>query len=432
MTSTNAAPEDIRAALGLDRAQRAKTIRRRWLVWAVIIVLLTVGVVAAVRSGSRAPGIQYRAQTVKLGTLAVTVTATGELASLTQVKVGTEISGVVEQVTVDFNSPVEVGQVLARVNTDKLRAQAQESHGALAAAQSKLLQAEATVFETRNELVRLQHVRELSGGRVPSQHEWDAQEAAVKRAEADRASAAAQVMQADASVAAIGTDLKKALIRSPIKGIVLDRQVDQGQTVAASFQTPTLFTLAEDLTRMKLSIDVDEADVGNVRVGQEATFRVAAYPDRSFASRVTEVRSTPKTSNSVVTYETILTVDNSERLLRPGMTATAEITVMTLADAVLVPNAALRFVLPQQAQAQLGQESGGRGIMSFLPRPPLPVRRTAEAITPSEGAKRVFVLNEGQPTPVAISTGPTDGKWTAVVSGDLKPGDEAIVDAAAK
>ena len=181
--------------------------------------------------------------------------------------------------------------------------------------------------EAEAELARLQHVRELSGGRVPSKQEMDSQEATVKRAHADQASSAAQVAQSQASLTAIDTDIRKAIIRSPISGIVLDRQVDPGQTVAASFQTPTLFTLAQDLTKMKLIVDVDEADIGNVRVGQTANFRVDAYPDRSFSSKVSEVRSTPKTSNGVVTYQTVLAVDNSERLLQPGMTATAEITV---------------------------------------------------------------------------------------------------------
>ena len=430
MTAVKTASADIHATLGLD----GRTSRRRWIWWGLATITVAALVVVVLRSRNRTVPIDYETQSVKLGALTVSVTATGELASLTQVKVGTEISGVVEQVNVDYNSPVEVGQVLARVNTDKLQAQAQETRGALAAAKSRVLQAEATVLETRSELARLKQVRELSKGRVPSQHEWDAQEAAVKRAEADQANAAAQVMQSEASVTAIETDLKKALIRSPIKGIVLDRQVDQGQTVAATFQTPTLFTLAEDLTRMKLSIDVDEADVGTVRAGQDATFRVAAYPDRSFASRVMEVRSTPKTSNNVVTYETILSVDNAERLLRPGMTATAEITVQTLADAVLVPNAALRFVLPQQAlpQTQAPQGGGGGGILgSILPRPPFNTRRLPET-TSGDGSKHVWVLIDGQPRSVAITTGSTDGKLTAVTGGDMKPGDEVIVDATVK
>src|SRR6185503_3500050 len=228
--------------------------------------------------------------TIEAGTLTVSVTATGELKALTQVNIGTEISGVVESVEVDYHSPARVGQVLARVNTEKLEAQAAQARAGLQSAEAKRLQSQATLAEAQADLAKLQHVRELSGGRVPSRQELDSQEAAVKRAQADEASTSAQVAQSQASLAAIETDIRKAVIKSPINGIVLDRQIDPGQTVAASFQTPTLFTLAEDLTKMRLIIDVDEADIGNVRVGQAARFRVDAYPDRAFESRVQEVR----------------------------------------------------------------------------------------------------------------------------------------------
>jgi HlyD family secretion protein len=254
---------------------------------------------------------------------------------------------------------------------------------------------------------------------VPSRQDVDAQQASVKRASADVAASAAQVAQSQASLAAIETDMRKAVIRSPINGLVLDRQIDPGQTVAASFQTPTLFTLAEDLTRMKLIVDVDEADIGGVKVGQHATFRVDAYPDRMFESTVKEVRSTPKTSNGVVTYQTVLTVDNSERLLQPGMTATAEITVTQVPDAVLVPNAALRFTPP-------AAEEPADGGFRLLPRPPgLQRRRPAESAGP-----RVWTLSGQDPVAVDITTGPTDGRFTVLRTGDLSPGTAVIVDLA--
>ena len=279
--------------------------------------------------------------------------------------------------------------------------------------------------EARAQLARLQSVRELSGGRVPSQQEYDAQVAATARADADQMSAVAQVAQAEASLEGINTDLRKAEIRSPIGGIVLNRQVDPGQTVAASFQTPTLFTLAEDLTRMKLSIDVDEADIGHIRVGQTASFRVDAYPGRPFASVVSAIRSTPKTSNGVVTYETILSVDNSDRLLRPGMTATADITVAEVTDALLVPNAALRFT-PQSSEPA-ASASGG---FSILPRPPASNRPAATTTTtaPDSDHQRVWVIAESRPKEVPIVTGLTDGRMTQVNSGPLAIGDMVIID----
>jgi HlyD family secretion protein len=385
----------------------------------VVAVGVSGGVAMVSRSLRAEPAVQYQTENAQKGTLTVTVTATGELTSLTQVNIGTEISGVVESVNVDFNSPVRVGDVLARVNTEKLEAQAAQARAALQSAEARRLQSQATLAEAQAAFARLKHVSELSGGRVPSTNELDAQEAALKRAQADEASSGAQIAQSQASLSAIETDMRKAVIRSPIAGIVLDRQVDPGQTVAASFQTPTLFTLAEDLTRMKLIVDIDEADIGSVRVGQPARFRVDAYPDRTFESKVREVRSTPKTSNGVVTYQTVLTVDNAERLLQPGMTATAEITVTQVPEAVLVPNTALRFTPPVAAEE-------GEGFR-LLPRPPGQGRRDRST---ENGPPRVWTLVGRDPVPVELALGPTDGRLTVVRSGQLAPGTPLIVDLA--
>jgi HlyD family secretion protein len=410
------AAHDIRATLGMASNRRGRRVAR-WLA-AVLAMVALAAAWRVLRPRAEARPL-YQTEQVETGTLTVTVTATGELRAVTQVSIGTEISGVVEAVLVDFNSPVRVGQVVARVNTEKLDAQAAQARAALQSAEAKRLQAQATLAEAQAELAKLQHVRELSGGRVPSRQELDSQEATVKRAQADEASTSAQVVQAQASLAAIETDIRKAVIRSPINGIVLDRQVDPGQTVAASFQTPTLFTLAEDLTRMKLIVDVDEADIGNVKVGQKARFRVDAYPDRAFESNVTEVRSTPKTSNGVVTYQTVLQVDNSERLLQPGMTATAEITVTQVADAVLIPNAALRFTPPASATAT---DEGFR----FLPRPP-GQRRNREN---DAAAPRVWTQVGTEVKPIDVALGASDGRVTVLREGSLQPGTEVIVDLA--
>ena len=419
MTSTTT-PPDIHDTLGLTPRGRRGRIGR-WLIAALVILALG-AVLLRMRGGPAQPVSPYKTEAVQKGALTVSVTATGELKPVTQVNIGTEISGIVESVEVDFNSTVTVGQTLAKVNTEKLEAQSAQARAGLRSAEAKQLLSEATMAEAEAELARLQQVRELSGGRVPSKQELDSQEATVKRARADQASLAAQVAQSQASLTAIETDIKKAIIRSPISGIVLDRQVDPGQTVAASFQTPTLFTLAQDLTKMKLIVDVDEADIGNVRVGQSANFRVDAYPDRSFSSTVSEVRSTPKTSNGVVTYQAVLAVDNSERLLRPGMTATAEITVTHVADALLVPNAALRFTPPAAQQAQGGR--GGRGF-SLLPRPPGQQRRDRSL---DDGQSRVWRVSGDGIEPVPVEIGPTDGRVTVLRGGDLAEGAAVIVD----
>jgi HlyD family secretion protein len=417
MTST---PPDIHDTLGLTPRRRVRRVGR-WLL-AVLAILAVAALLLRMRANAAQTVSPYKTETVQKGALTVSVTATGELKPVTQVNIGTEISGVVESVAVDFNSHVAVGQVLAKVNTEKLEAQAAQARAALRAAEAKQQQSEATQAETEAELARLQHVRELSGGRVPSTQEMDSQEASVKRAHADQASSAAQVAQSQASLTAIETDIRKAIIRSPISGIVLDRQIDPGQTVAASFQTPTLFTLAQDLTKMKLIVDVDEADIGNVRVGQDANFRVDAYPNRSFSSKVSEVRSTPKTSNGVVTYQTVLAVDNSERLLQPGMTATAEITVTRVADTLLLPNAALRFTPPAAQQQQ-----GGGGGFRLLPRPPGLQRRDRSL---ENGQPRVWRVSGESVEPVPVDIGPTDGRVTVMRSGDLTAGAAVIVDLA--
>jgi len=420
MTAAADPSGDIHDTLGLTPRGRRRRVGR-WLFAALILVAL-IGVALRWRATPAQAISPYKTERVQKGALTVSVTATGELKPVTQVNIGTEISGIVESVDVDFNSAVTVGQTLAKVNTEKLEAQAAQARAALRSAEAKQLQSEATMAEAEAELARLQHVRELSGGRVPSKQEMDSQEATVKRARADQASTAAQVAQSQASLTAIETDMKKAIIRSPISGIVLDRQVDPGQTVAASFQTPTLFTLAQDLTKMKLIVDVDEADIGNVRVGQTASFRVDAYPDRTFSSKVSEVRSAPKTSNGVVTYQTVLAVDNSERLLQPGMTATAEVTVTHVADVLLVPNAALRFTPPAAQQAQASQ--GGRGF-SLLPRPPGQQRRDRSL---DDGQSRVWRMAGDGVEPVPIEIGPTDGRGTVLRSGDLTDGAAVIVD----
>jgi HlyD family secretion protein len=412
--------KELQARLGMSRSGRARRIGR-WVVALLVVAAVGAGVVA-LGSSRGTPPAQYRTETVEAGTLTVSVTATGELKALTQVNIGTEISGVVESVAVDYNSPVRVGQILARVNTEKLEAQAAQARAGLQSAEAKRLQSQATLAEAQAELAKLQHVRELSGGRVPSRQELDSQEATVKRAQADEASTSAQVAQSQASLAAIETDIRKAVIKSPINGMVLDRQIDPGQTVAASFQTPTLFTLAEDLTKMRLIIDVDEADIGNVKVGQTARFRVDAYPDRTFESRVQEVRSTPKTSNGVVTYQTVLTVDNGERLLQPGMTATAEITVMQVTDALLVPNAALRFTPPAAAQQAAG------GGFRLLPRPPGTQRRDRSN---EEAPPHVWTEAGAELKSIDVALGPTDGKVTVLRGGGLTAGTPVIVDLAA-
>jgi len=276
------------------------------------------------------------------------------------------------------------------------------------------------------QMARLDEIKELSDGKMPSKFEYDAQKAALARAHAEEAGAKAAVSQAQATVDANRSDLAKAVVHSPVNGIVLERSVEPGQTVAAQFQSPVLFTLAEDLTQMELQADVDEADVGKVKEGQDATFTVDAYPNRVFPAKITQVRFGSETVEGVVTYKTILSVDNAELQLRPGMTATAQIVVDKREAVVLVPNVALRFSPPAEEEKQ---DSGGGMLLSkIMPHPPRPSAAPRAANNVNNKAQEVWVLRGGKMTAVSITKGLSDGKMTEVVTGELEPGMELITD----
>ena len=426
MSSKSHSEPDIAKTLDLDQTSGRGRRLRRWL----IVALVVGGIVAVVmmrKSTDTSGTAQFETQEAQKGDLVVLVTATGTLQPTNKVDVGSEISGIVKAVEADYNGKVKVGQVLARIDTSKLEAQETQLKAALESARARVLQAQATLSETRSKLSQLERVRELSQGKVPSQSEFDAAQAAFARAKADEASAAAAVSQAQATLEANQTDIAKAIIRSPIDGIVLTRSVELGQTVAAAFQAPVLFTLAEDLTQMELHVDVDEADIGLVKEGQEATFDVDAYSNRTFKATITQTRYGSKTVDGVVTYETVLKVDNSDLCLRPGMTATADITVKKVQGAVLVPSAALRFTPP--VQAQKGPSRGLLGAM--LPRPPMRPSKPQANGTVNSKRHQVWTLKEGQPVAVPVTVGATDGVMTEVLTGDVQPGTVLVVDVAA-
>jgi HlyD family secretion protein len=412
--------------------QDAVSGRRLWLKRLLVTAALLVAVAAALywwqRESPEAVPL-YKTQPAQRGDLRVIITATGNLAPVNQVQVGSELSGIVKSVEVDYNDHVRVGQVLARLDTSKLEAQVLQSRASLEAARAKVLQTRATVKETTGNLERLQSVLEMSAGRAVSRHDLEAAQAALDRAHADLASAEASVSQTEAVLKAIETDLGKTVIHSPINGVVLSRSVEPGQTVAASLQAPVLFSLAEDLAKMELHVDVDEADVGQVRAGQAATFTVDAYPERSFPARISQVRYGSKTVGGVVTYETLLEVDNSGLSLRPGMTATANITVQEVGDALLVPNAALRFVPPDLTTTDDKAGNGGSVLSRLFPRPRHSKSSRKEAN--GKGVKkdqRVWIVRNGNLAPVPVTIGATNGIYTEILGGDLQAGQEVVVD----
>jgi HlyD family secretion protein len=422
----NTSPEtDIARTLGPAPATGWRH-RLKWIFGLLCLGIVGVAAVAAWKATSTTNGPQYKTQEAGRGSLIVTVTATGTLQPTKSVDVSSELSGIVKSVEVTYNARVKVGQVLTRLDMSKLEAQALQSRASLDSARAKLLQTQATVAEARASLARLQRARELSGNRLPSQQDLDAAVATLARAEADEAAAAAAVAQAKATLDATETDLGKAVIRSPINGIVLTRSVEPGQTVAASLSAPTLFTLAEDLAQMELHVYVDEADVGRVKEGQAATFTVDAHPGRGFHARIAQVRYGSKTVSGVVTYETVLSLDNADLSLRPGMTATAVITVKKVENGLLVPNAALRFA-PSTGQAQTPASSGGL-LRKILPGPPpMPPKALADANGDAK-QPRVWTVRNAQLVAIPVTLGATDGIRTEIVSGVVEPGMALVVD----
>ncbi|GGD65742.1 efflux RND transporter periplasmic adaptor subunit [Croceicoccus mobilis] len=423
--------ETIEEFLGEDKRPPWYKRRKIWATVAVLIVL----VLLISRCFSDGDEAGYVTAEVKRGSLVASVSATGKLAPTNQVTVGSQLSGLVTRVLVDVNDRVSAGQPLAEIDPEQIEDQIRQNVAQLAANRAQVEQARATLAQSQAQYARLEEVRELSGGKVPSATELQTGKADLDRARAALAVAQANVGASEATLAQSRTQRNRAIIRSPVAGVVLARQVDPGQTVAASFSTPTLFVIAEDLSQMKLEVAIDEADVGTVKEGQEASFTVDAFPGTRFPARITRVEigsnltasaasasssgssGTSSTSGQVVSYAADLSVANPDQKLRPGMTATADIVTSDRSDALLVPNGALTFQPIDEEEKSDGMRLG-------------PPRETVEkTVVIGRGARQtIYVLgSDGDPEPVQIVTGETDGSFTAVSSGDLEAGMQVIV-----
>ncbi|HWK35838.1 efflux RND transporter periplasmic adaptor subunit [Sphingomonas sp.] len=428
---------------------------RRWIKWIVVAAVLLIAVLLLSRyvlGSSTAP--RYETEAARQGNLTVTVSATGKLAPTNQVTVGSQLSGLVTQVVVDVNDQVKAGQALALIDPEQLDDQIRQGKASLAATQAQVGQQQATVAEARAQLNRMEEVSRLSGGKVPAKTEMETARANYQRALASLKAAQANVVAQQAQLAQSQTQRARAIIRSPVSGVVLARQVDPGQTVAASFNTPTLFVIAEDLSKMKLEVAIDEADVGQVKLGQKARFTVDAFPGQNFPALISRVdlgsnltvsaatssstTSTTSTTGQVVSYAADLTVANPTLELRPGMTATADIVTTEKNNVLLVPNAALRF-RPQTAATAAGGNSGITGALVMRPR--RGGGQNERQVKTDRGAQQTIYIKgaDGTPQAISITTGDTDGSVTEVTGGELKPGMEVITgqlsgngDAAAK
>jgi HlyD family secretion protein len=344
----------------------------------------------------------YETAEVKKTTIVSTVSATGTLEPLVKVVVGTQVSGTIMKWYADFNQPVKSGFVLAELDQDRFKAVVEQRKAAVAIAQASIEEAKARLAKAGMDRERIErmHSREAATDYEirTAKAEEDVARGVLHAAEAQLESAQADLRQAT-------VELDKTIIRSPIDGVVISRDVDEGQTVAATMQAPTLFTIANDLTKMRVNAAVSEMDIGKVRKDMKVEFRVDAYPDRKFQGVVSQVRYAEKIENNVVTYTTLISVENPELLLRPGMTARILFEVDRAADVLAVPNAALRFV-PQansrERRRELSEDGGDR--------------------TP-----RVFRLEGDGIKEVAVKLGLSDGKQTAVSSEKLRAGDQVVI-----
>lgn len=397
--------EDVRAAIGASQGSRGARVWRVIAGFLLVLGLAALGTsIARRRAAAAIP--QYQTSPIKLGDVRVTVTATGTLEAITTVEVGTEVSGRLLSVQVDTNDTVEKGRLLATIDPEQLRAAAAESAAQVASAEASIRQANATLLEAAQAAKRATEQAKLG---LVSQRDLEAALASEERARASKASALASATLARATLSQARLRLEKTKIVSPITGIVLSRRVQPGQTLTAGFQTPVLFRIAQDLTQLRLNVDIDEADIGRVKEGQEADFTVDAYPDRTFSSRVVSLGNEPRKAQNVVTYQAVLSVENQERLLRPGMTCTANILADTRRNVLLAPNAALRFIPPAPTGPQAPKVVGSN----------------------SETAKRnqrVWTLIDNAPVPIHVRAGATDGNVTEVVGDQIQAGTQLVVD----
>ncbi len=370
---------------------------KKILIWVVVVIVL--GFIAFIAFRNKGNEMRFRTEKVTMGTIESTVTATGTVNAVTTVLVGTQISGTIKHIYVDFNSPVKKGQLIAQIDPAIFEEQVAQAKANLLAAKANVKKAEATLVDSKRTMERN---RDLLSKSLIAQSDFDTAQTNYETSVAGVSAANAAVAQAKAALKNAETNLGYTRIISPVDGTVVSRNVDVGQTVAASFQTPTLFNIAQDLTKMQIDTNVDEADIGNIKVGQDVKFTVDAYPDRTFKGRVWQVRIAPITVQNVVTYDVVIKVDNSSLKLKPGMTANVSIIVAAKKDVLKIPNAALRFRPRETGKPSVYKSPG------------------------------VWILENGKPKRIKVTTGISDGNYTELISGELKEGQEAIVESLTK
>jgi HlyD family secretion protein len=384
------------------------------------IIILIVGF-AGFFFYNRKPDISYKTTKIERGTIISNVAATGNLSAVTTVQVGTQVSGTIQKLYVDYNSRVKKGQAIAEIDPSLFNASVEQSQGNFLNAEANLQRARITLADAERTYNR--NKKMLTDG-IISQGDFDSAETAWQSARASVKAAEGSVSQTRGALMQSRTNLRYSIIRSPVDGVVISRSIDVGQTVAASFQTPTLFTIAQDLTKMQIEVSVDEADISRIVLGQKGTFTVDSYPEQSFKGKVVQIRSAPIINQNVVTYVVVVNVDNSDLKLKPGMTANVSVEVARKDDVLKLPPAALRFKPKSKGDeskenrqvagtpaAGAGREAGGK-----------PGGRK------SSGDRQVYILTENKPVAVTVKTGIANNNAIELVESSLKEGDEVIIE----
>lgn len=361
-----------------------------------ILLITALGIAAFFTLKNEEDALKFRAEKVIRGDIEAAVTATGTLNAVTTVLVGTQVSGTIRNIHADFNSPVKKGELIAEIDPATFEAQAEQARANLLTARANLEKSVVVLIDTERTMKRS---RELFSKDFVARSELDTAETNYATAKAQVSASKAQVAQAEAALKAAETNLRYTKILSPVDGVVVSRNVDVGQTVAASFQTPTLFTIAQDLTKMQINTNVDEADIGRIQTSQDVEFTVDAYPDTLFKGSVSQIRIAPIIVQNVVTYDVVIRVDNPELKLKPGMTANVSILVAGKRGILKVHNTALRFRPPDTDKPPVYKNAG------------------------------VWILSNQSPKRITVTTGIGDDKYTEIVSGEIKEGQEVIVEA---
>lgn len=386
----------------------------------ILIVILLISGIAGFFYLRRTPEVSYKTARIERGTIISNVAATGNLSAVTTVQVGTQVSGTIQKLYVDYNSRVKKGQAIAEIDPSLFNASVEQSQGNYLSAEANLQKAKVTVADAERTYNRN---KKLLADGIISQSDFDVAETAWQSARAALKAAEGSVAQTRGSLMQSKTNLRYSIIRSPVDGVVISRSVDVGQTVAASFQTPTLFTIAQDLTKMQIEVSVDEADISRIQLDQQASFTVDAYPEQSFRGKVVQIRSAPIITQNVVTYAVVVNVDNSDMKLKPGMTANVSIEVARRENALKLPPAALRFRPKSKSnepkeKRQPGTPSTGAGH---------------EAAGKAGGRKgtgglKVYILKDNKPLAVPVKTGIANNSSIELVESTLKEGDEVIIE----